>query len=116
MTRTLRCFALAVASLPATGLAHHGWSSYDLDNTVRIQGTFSSVSWQNPHGTATMRWQDRDWDVILAPISRMEARGLSREMVEPGQQIGIVGYPRKDGTAEIRLERLIVGDKTVELR
>ena len=66
--------------------------------------------------TATMNWQGRQWDVILAPVSRMEARGLTREMIAPGNRIRLLGYPRKDGTAEMRIERIIADGKTVELR
>jgi hypothetical protein len=56
------------------------------------------------------------WDVVLAPVSRMEARGLVREDIAVGKTVTVVGYPRRDGTAEIRAERIIVGEKTVELR
>jgi hypothetical protein len=108
--------ALAFMALPAAALAHHGWSSYDTDQVTRLVGPFTSVSWTNPHGTATMNWQGKEWDVILAPVSRMEARGLTKAMIAPGKRIRIVGYPRKDGTAEMRLERVIVGDETIELR
>lgn len=108
--------ALALIALPAAALAHHGWSSYDAEKTTRLVGPFTSVSWSNPHGTAKMNWQGKEWDVILAPVSRMETRGLTPAMIAPGKRIRIVGYPKKDGTAEMRLERIIVGDKTVELR
>src|SRR3546814_9195128 len=64
--------ALALIALPAAALAHHGWSSYNTDKTTRLAGPFTSVSWSNPHGTATMNWQGKEWDVILAPVSRME--------------------------------------------
>ncbi len=114
-----RPFLLAAALalvVPATALAHHGWSSYDTDKETRLVGPFTSVSWSNPHGMAKMNWQGREWDVVLAPVSRMESRGLTREMIAPGRRIRIVGYPKKDGTAEMRLERIIVGDETVELR
>lgn len=116
MTRLALCAAPVLALLPVAALAHHGWSSYDADKVMRLQGTFTSVSWTNPHATATMRRAGRTWDIILAPISRMEARGLTPAMVAPGKRIGIVGYPRKDGTAEMRLERVTIGDKTIELR
>jgi hypothetical protein len=46
----------------------------------------------------------------------MEARGLTEDMVSKGQTVTLVGYPRNDGTREMRIERVIVGDKTVELR
>lgn len=112
------CLAGAVALVlaPGAALAHHGWSSYDADRTTRLIGSLTSVTWSNPHGTATMNWDGRRWDVILAPVSRMETRGLSEAMIAPGQRIRLVGYPRKDGTAEMRIERVIVGDTTVELR
>ncbi len=108
--------AMLALATPAALFAHHGWSSYDASKTTRLTGTLTAVSWGNPHGTATMNWGGRSWDVILAPTPRMEARGLTRAMVEPGQRITIVGYPRLDGTPEMRIERVIVGDKTVELR
>jgi hypothetical protein len=106
----------ALALAPAAALAHHGWSSYDSEKQLRITSPLKTVSWSNPHGTAQLVWQKRNWNVILAPVARMEARGLTRAMLAPGKTVTIVGYPRKDGTAEIRLERVIVGNKTVELR
>lgn len=108
--------ALSIALVPAAALAHHGWSSYDEDQSTRLTGPFTEVTWGNPHGTAEMNWRGRRWDVVLAPVSRMEARGLTEEMIAPGNRITIVGYPRRDGTAEMRIERVIVEGRTVELR
>lgn len=108
--------ALSTLALPAAALAHHGWSTYDSTKVIDLNGSFTAVSWSNPHGTAKMKWNGKTWDVILAPVSRMEARGLTAAMIAPGQKIRIVGYPRRDGTAEMRLERVIVGGKTIELR
>jgi hypothetical protein len=116
MRRLSIAAAALTLALPAAALAHHGWSSYDQGRELRLTGPFTSLSWANPHGTATLNWQGKRWDVILAPVSRMEARGLSRSMIAPGRRITVVGYPRRDGTAEMRIERIIVGDKTVELR
>jgi len=107
--------ALAIA-LPATADAHHGWSSYDASKVLTITGKFKTVSWTNPHGMATMDWQGKQWRVVLAPTARMEARGLTPAMIAPGKQVKLVGYPRRDGTAEMRIERITAGGKTVELR
>ena len=109
-------FAAALISLPAAGLAHHGWSSYDAEKTLTITAPLTAVSWSNPHGSAKVVWQKRTWDVVLAPVARMEARGLTPEMLGPGKPVTLVGYPRKDGTPEMRIERVIAGGKTVELR
>jgi hypothetical protein len=112
---TLFAAALA-ASIPAAALAHHGWSSYDETKPITVTGTLQNVAWSNPHGSAQMRWQGKQWNVVLAPVARMEARGLTSAMIDKGQKVTLVGYARKDGTAEMRIERITAGGKTVELR
>lgn len=105
---------LAFAALPA--VAHHGWSSYDETKPVTLNASFTELSWGNPHGSAKMRWKGKVWDVILAPVSRMEGRGLTRAEVEPGKRVRLTGYVRRDGATEMRVERVMVGKKTAELR
>lgn len=114
--RNLGLFAVAALALPAAALAHHGWSSYDEANPVTLSGPLKDVAWTNPHGTAKMTWQEREWDVVLAPVSRMTARGLQENEINRGQRVTLTGYIRRDGTAEMRIERITVGDKTIELR
>ena len=97
MSRMLIAAAVAMA-LPAAAAAHHGWSSYDANKVLTVKGKFKTVSWANP------------------PTSRMEARGLTPAMIAPGKPVTLVGYPRLDGTAEMRIERITAGGKTVELR
>ncbi len=110
--------AAAVAGLlaPAAALAHHGWSSYDAEKTLKVTAPLTSVTWGNPHGTAKVAYQGKTWDVILAPTSRMEARGLTPAMIGPGKVVTLEGYPRRDGVAEMRIERITAEGKTVELR
>lgn len=108
---------ILLSLLPASAAgAHHGWSSYDADKTLTIDAPLTSLRWGNPHGAATIRHQGKNWDVVLAPITRMEARGLSQEMLKPGRKITLVGYARSDGTPEMRIERVVVQGKTYELR
>ena len=114
--RRIHLFAAVSLAIAAPAVAHHGWSSYDESKPITLSGTLASVTWGNPHGTATMRWQGKTWDVVLAPTSRMDARGLTEAMIAPGQRISMTGYARRDGTAEMRIERVTAGGKTVELR
>ncbi|MBL0924693.1 MAG: hypothetical protein IBJ12_09555 [Sphingomonadaceae bacterium] len=113
---TLRNFLLPLAFVASAVAAHHGWSSYDASKTLTIDATLSDLSWGNPHGQAKTRYKGKTWTVIFAPVSRMESRGLTKEMVGPKRKVRLVGYARSDGTPEMRIERVIVGDKTVELR
>lgn len=114
MRKLIAATLLAVAAVPVH--AHHGWSAYDADKTIEVTAALSGVSWGNPHGAAKVAYQGKSWDVVLAPVARMEARGLTQAMLAPGSKVTLVGYPRRDGTAEMRIERVIAGDKTVELR
>lgn len=44
-----RTCLLAALALPFAARAHHGWSSFDQDRPVFLQGRVVSVKWQNPH-------------------------------------------------------------------
>jgi hypothetical protein len=117
MSRTLSVAAFSAALLvPAAALAHHGWSSYDADKVIRHTAPLSDVVWGNPHGSAKVAYQGRTWSVVLAPVARMQSRGLTREMLTSGRPVTLEGYPRVDGSPEMRIERITVDGKTVELR
>lgn len=107
---------LATFVVAGMAYAHHGWSSYDETKPLTADGTIKTSSWSNPHGMATLEADGRTWEVVLAPTSRMQARGLTQAMIAPGSRVRVVGYAHKKVANEMRAERIIVGDKTVELR
>jgi hypothetical protein len=48
--RTLAAGLGALVLLPATVVrAHHGWSSFDQDQPIYLEGTARQVRWRNPH-------------------------------------------------------------------
>lgn len=114
MRTTLLAAALMLA--PVAALAHHGWSSYDAAKTIKVTAPLTDVKWGNPHGTAKVKYDGKTWDVVLAPVARMEARGLTEAMLTAGKPVTLEGYPRTDGATEMRIERVIADGKTVELR
>ena len=40
---------IAASALPLGARAHHGWSSFDADRPLYLEGTARKVRWQNPH-------------------------------------------------------------------
>lgn len=42
-----RLFLMAAVSSPV--LAHHGWSSFDTDRPLYLEGRAAQVAWRNPH-------------------------------------------------------------------
>ena len=49
MTLQRRHVILAAATMPLVARAHHGWSSFDADRPVYLEGSVRQVRWQNPH-------------------------------------------------------------------
>jgi hypothetical protein len=110
------CALAALVLMPAVALAHHGWSGYDSSRVLNLTGTIRDAGYEHPHGYVKLETSDKTWLVVLAPPSRMENRGLPREMLKPGTQATVVGYPNRTDPGEMRAERITIGDKTTELR
>jgi hypothetical protein len=116
---TLRPFALALTalSLAAGGaLAHHGWGSYDAAKKFTIASSVERVAWQNPHVHINVQHEGATWEAVLAPPFRMDARGLSPDLIKAGTRVEVEGYPSTQQPREIRAERITVAGKTFELR
>ena len=58
----------------------------------------------------------KTWHAVLAPPSRMQARGLHREALKVGATATVVGYPNRTEAGEMRAERIIIDGKITELR
>lgn len=109
--------ALLLATLAAApAYAHHGWSSYDDSKPVTLTGKLVEVNYQNPHATVRIDANGKRWLAVLAPISRMQARGATADKVAVGKQVTLVGYPSKEHDDELRAERIVLDGQTVELR
>ncbi|MXQ11422.1 hypothetical protein GR328_08115 [Microvirga makkahensis] len=112
-------FVLCLSVTLQTGgfaLAHHGWGSYDASRQISITGAVQQASWQNPHVTVSVRHENKDWEAVLAPPFRMNARGLEPDMIRPGTRVTLEGYPSTRVESEMRAERIVVGGRTFELR
>ena len=127
--------ALLVGAVPAPALAHHGWSGYDSSTLLTLTGTITHVQYENPHVMVTLAVPQEEEEhaegevheeaeiedppsvtVVMAPPFRSESRGLAREMLAPGVTATFEGYLHKTAAMELRAERIIIGDLTVELR
>ena len=97
-------------------MAHHGWSEYDSANELKLTGKIIESGYEHPHGHVRLEAPGKTWEVVLAPPSRMERRGLEKDALKPGVTATVVGYPNRNKPEEMRAERIIINGKTVELR
>jgi hypothetical protein len=114
-----RAIVVAIAGLaavPLFAMAHHGWSEYDTTQTLKLTGTIEESGYEHPHGHISLKTPGKTWIAVLAPPSRMENRGLTKEMLKPGATATVEGYPNRNKPEEMRAERITIAGKTVELR
>jgi hypothetical protein len=114
--RAIAVVIAALAAIPLVALAHHGWSEYDSTQTLKLTGTIEESGYEHPHGHISLKTPGKTWLAVLAPPSRMENRGLTRDMLKTGTTATVEGYPNRNKPEEMRAERITIAGKTVELR
>lgn len=115
---SLLALLLAAALLlgASMGLANQGWDSYDTGQKLTIEAPLKQVLYRSPQAEVRVDYRGEEWKVVLGPSSRLTTRGLFKKDLKPGRPVILIGYPRKDGTAEMRAERIILDGSTLELR
>lgn len=114
--RALALAAVAAAALATPAIAHHGWSSYDSSKVMAIEGPIVAADTGFPHAHIVLEHDGRRWDIVLAPPSRMTARGLPDGALAEGVVVRVEGYPSTQTEWELRAETITVDGKTIPLR
>ena len=123
MRRMCRASTTLAAILFVAGIAgtvqlaaHHGWTGYEGSKETTLTGTIKMFSYENPHASVDLDVNGKVWKVILAPPTRMQSRGLQRDMLKVGTRATVLGYVHKNVPTELRAERITIADKVTELR
>ena len=116
MLRHATVTGLFILATTTAASAHHGWGSYDSAKKITIEAAIEMVAWQNPHAHVMLKYENATWQATLAPISRMERRGLAEAMLKVGTVIKVEGYPSTRREHEMRAERITVDGKVYEMR
>jgi hypothetical protein len=117
--RAARALPVAFVSVAlawaAPAAAHHGWSGYK-ESAQQVTGTIKAVEYANPHVTVRIEAKGRTLRIVLAPVSRMESRGLPKDGLVVGQTVTVEAYPHESHADEMRAEWIEVGGKKTQLR
>jgi len=121
MTSRIRSAALVavialLVPLAPTLFAHHGWGEYDSRKPLTLTGTIKASGYENPHSYVDLEADGKTWHAVLAPPSRMQARGVAREMLAPGGTVTVMGFPHKSRSTEMKAEQIKIGDKLTNIR
>lgn len=107
---------LAPGLAAAPALAHHGWGSYDSGTVLTIEAPIVEASYDYPHTAIFLDHDGARWEIVLAPPSRMDRRGIPDGELAPGLVVKVEGYPSTAHEHEMRAERITLNGRTVELR
>jgi hypothetical protein len=108
---------IALVGAPVVAAAHHGWGGFDNTKVLDHSGPIARSTYSNPHGTLFMSHQGKTLTIELAPVFRMEARGLSEADIAPGKIVRVYAYQNRGNPDVYRAEWIEPAGKTrVELR
>jgi hypothetical protein len=107
---------LSIASVQAH--AHHAWAAiFDANGDVEIEGVVSKILWRNPH----VQFQitvDQDtanetvWTIESNAVARLTRMGVSRDVIQIGDQVKAAGLPSLQGRPEMFVNHLLLADNT----
>lgn len=109
---------LAVVSLCAPLLAHHGNVAYDTSKTVVFKtATVTKFVWANPHSIVQFDVQDDKGQVVhwageAGSPSALRLLGWSQSSLRPGDMITVYIYAAKSGRPVGRLNKIVLADGT----
>ena len=103
----MRLAILAAGAVLASSVAlfaHHAFQAeYDATKPIKITGTVKKVEWTNPHIWFYVDVKDESgkvttWGFSGGPPGMLMRRGITRDVMKPGDVIKVEGFRAKDGS------------------
>jgi hypothetical protein len=113
MRKAILSSCLLAAAMAGAGVAsaHHSFAAFfDSEKSRTITGKVTKFVFANPHGTIELDVKGQGgkteaWRVETNAPVLLRRLGWTRESIQVGQSITIVGWPARDGANYIRLQR-----------
>lgn len=111
--------AAVLLFLSGQSLAHHSFAVHFVpEGLVEITGIVESFRFSNPHGVLTFKQTLPDgsaaeWRAETNSPNVLRRRGWSRDSIKPGEVVTVTGYPARDGTPYMRIEKVAFADGRV---
>jgi len=103
-------FAALVAA-GATAAHHSVVGQYDPSASVTVEGVVLEVLMRNPHSQIRLEVADVSgraevWTLEMDDVADMADQGISSETLHAGDEIIVFGFPARDGSSLLHIERL----------
>ena len=109
------CALTALLASSAPLQAHHGAAAYDHGRALTLTAVVSAFDWRNPHALIHFTAHGADgsaaaWTAETAGLVILNRAGWTRHSIQPGDRITVVGFPAKNGSATMILQRVVLAD------
>jgi hypothetical protein len=100
-----------IFSCPA--FAHHGGGMYDRTRLINVKGAVTAFDWANPHvmiyaDVKNDKGELQKWSIeTRGGPNVLSKAGWTKDTIKVGELITLVGYPNKNGSANMRLQKII---------
>lgn len=107
-------FMLAVVTLPAQ--AHHSFAvHFEAEASLEVKGVVKDFRFSNPHGILNFTvtgadGQVQEWRAETNSPNVLRRRGWSKDALQPGEAITVLGFPARDGTNYMRISKITFAD------
>jgi Family of unknown function (DUF6152) len=82
--------------------AHHGYSEYDRNALVTLDGSVKRVVWENPHIVMTLEMQNQgEYSVEWVSPNQLARQGVASRPVKEGDRLRVVGSVNKNPAKRI---------------
>jgi hypothetical protein len=91
----LALFGTTLAGLPIQ--AHHGYSAFERENTVTIEGNIEEIKYMNPHSILLVKATDtRIYTVEWLSLPQLRRAGINYDTLKKGDHVVLSGAPARD--------------------
>lgn len=103
---------LACALACACAQAHHSFAVFfQTDKIIAVTGTVTEFRFSNPHGLIRLEVAAKDgttavWTAETNSPSILVRRGWSKSTLTPGEKVTIEGWPARDGSRYLRMQKV----------
>src|SRR5437667_11473738 len=117
-TRFAVCAAGVLLLSSVAVFAHHAFQAeYDATKPVKVTGVVKKVEWTNPHIWFYVDVKDDSgkittWGFSGGPPGMLMRRGITRDVLKPGDTVKVEGFRAKDGSNNASGGTVTLADRT----
>ena len=85
---------LLVGAVPMQ--AHHGYSAFERENTITLEGNIEEIRYMNPHSILIVKTADSQMTVEWLSLPQLRWAGINYDTLKKGDHLVLSGAPARD--------------------